>query len=101
MKIRLYQNSIRLRLSSESLELLDRENHVDTQLNFPDNKFLIMELKIGDNYSCQYGNDKIVIQLESAATRSWLGTEGTSISHIFKLDNNLEMSILVEKDFLK
>jgi len=102
MKLRTKSNSIRLRLTQSEVSLMREKKFVREAIHFPANEALIYELKVVNNDQCitaSFNNSSLSIGIPEGIIDRWSGSNEVSILASVKLDNEEELSILVEKDF--
>ena len=103
MKLRLRENSVRLRLLKSEIAQLDDRGFVSETIRFAPDQRLDYELRIDegiDSISASFDDGKISIRLPSDKARSWLetnevGLEDTQVTH-----EDMPLKLLIEKDFV-
>ena len=101
MKLRIQDNSIRLRLTRSEVDALIEEGSVTASVSFPGGTRLEYSLETSSltgQPRAQFSTDRLVVQIPQAVARRWAVTEEVSITGAQPLEND-ELSILVEKDF--
>lgn len=102
MKIRIRDNSIRLRLSRGEVEVV-RENGVLTSVTgFPGGRAFRYSLESSPasvNPAAFYSDNEIRVRLPETIVLAWATTEQVSIEGEQVLDDGEKLMILVEKDF--
>ena len=99
MKLRILDDSIRLRLDRAEVERLGRGGHVEAVTRFPGGTALRYRLTTGPHEDASYGGGEISVTLPAPAANHWACTESeVSIRARLPVDGGA-LSILVEKDF--
>ncbi len=102
MKIRIRDNSIRLRLTRGEVDVMHREGRVVSTTGFPDGHQFTYALEsspasVAPAASCR--GSEIRVRLPETAVLAWATTEQVSIEGLQQLDDGQQLKILVEKDF--
>lgn len=100
MKIRIHENSLRVRLNKEELEMLRKSLPVETCLFFPDGASLTLQVKQNDGFLCTYKEGNISICIPEKEINALKNTPQYMIAHKWSTDNKLKLSILVELDMM-
>lgn len=99
MKLRILDDSIRLRLDRDEVERLGRGGHVEAVTRFPGGAALRYRLTTGPHEAASYRGGEISVTLPAPAANHWARTESeVSIRARLPVDGGA-LSILVEKDF--
>jgi hypothetical protein len=103
MKLRLLDDSIRLRLSRDEVVAADERGVVEGQTRFPDGSvftFALEALKNKSNASASYASDRLVVKLPAPQISAW-AKDNTAVSLHGELALPLggQLKVLVEKDF--
>ncbi len=100
MKIRILDDSIRLRLDRDEVERIGRGESVDCRTRFPHSASFAYGLEVaGERTSATFTGQGIVVNVPEAAAREWASNESdVSIRGEVPLDEG-DLRILVEKDF--
>lgn len=102
MKIRIEDNSIRLRLRRSEVRRLQEERRIAAYTTLPEGRFeYVLELC----ESCQTLNAKrtsegIMVQLPAVAGRGWDASPQVGFEHTLMLKDGGALRLLVEKDFV-
>jgi hypothetical protein len=102
VKIRIKDNSIRLRLTRGEVDAM-RDNGVVTSITgFPGGrqfKYSLESSPASVNPAAFYSDNEIRVRLPETVVLAWATTEQVSIEGDQVLDDGEKLSILVEKDF--
>jgi hypothetical protein len=104
MKLRIHDNSIRLRLTRSEIERFVAEGRIEAALKFgPDaSQRLTYSLEVipGISSMCLHGSaERLMICVPSAIAQDWTGTNRVAIAAKQSVDSQGEIEILVEKEF--
>ena len=102
MKLRIRDNSIRLRLTRHEVEALGRENIVSASTQFSGGRELSYDIECMTSCNAaaaKFSGDRITISLPTAAVLAWSRSEQVSIRGEQSLEGGESLHILVEKDF--
>lgn len=102
MKLRLRENSIRLRLLQSEVAKLREGGFVSEKIRFSQSQMLIYTIAIsGDakEISARFEYDEIVVEIPKSAARDWTETNLVGLESEQTIDENARLKILVEKDF--
>ena len=102
MKLRLLDDSIRLRLSRSDVQAAEAEGIVEAQTRFPDGatfRFALEALAQGPASASCVGN-RMVVRLPAEEISRWAeNDEAVSLRGVVELPDGSQLSLLVEKDF--
>ena len=99
MKIRIQNNSIRLRLSQSEVTSLGKDGACMGKTEFPNTATLVYRLTQAAELNASFNNNVVTIVLPEAEVKSWIETDQVGIQGNLILENEDNLSILVEKDF--
>lgn len=103
MKLRLLDDSIRLRLSRDEVVAADERGRVEGQTRFPDGtvfKFALEALNNASAASASYTRDRMVVTLPAPNISAWAKDDtAVSLRGEAQLPHGGHLKILVEKDF--
>ena len=102
MKIRIKDNSIRLRLTRGEVETVRDSGVVVSTTGFPGGRQFSYALESSPasvNPAAFYSDNEIRVRLPETMVLAWTATEQVSIGGEQTLDDGEKLSILVEKDF--
>jgi len=103
MKLRLLDDSIRLRLSRGEVAAADEQGVVEGQTRFPDGSvftFALEALRDGSQASASYSGRRMVVKLPAPEISTWANDDAAvSLQRELKLPLGGPLKLLVEKDF--
>lgn len=102
MKIRIRDNSVRLRLSRGEVEAINASGVVTSTTGFPGSREFRYSLESSPasvTPAAFYSDNEIRVRLPETVVHAWATTEQVSIEGEQVLDDGNKLSILVEKDF--
>jgi hypothetical protein len=103
MKLRLLDDSIRLRLSRSEVVAADEQGVVEGQTRFPDGSVFTFALEAHDGAaqaSAAYARDRMVVRLPAAEIAAWANDDAAvSLHGELSLPAGGPLKLLVEKDF--
>ncbi len=102
MKLRLYDNSIRLRLSRSEVAELRDDGLLNVTVAFPDERQFDYTLESSPAIvapTARYVDHTMLVRLPESAVREWADSEQVSIASEQAVDGSKALQILVEKDF--
>ena len=102
MKIRIKDNSIRLRLTRGEVDAMRDTGVVTSITGFPGSRHFTYSLESSPasvNPAAFYSDNEIRVRLPETVVLAWATTEQVSIEGEQILDDGETLSILVEKDF--
>jgi hypothetical protein len=94
MKLRILDNSVRLRLRHSEVESFAKEGKVESQAIFSPVSVLRYSLETGKTLQVSFENSRIRVVVPKQSADAWTSGNEIAISGQFG-----EISILVEKDF--
>jgi hypothetical protein len=103
MKLRLRENSIRLRLLQSEVEKLKTTGSVKEEITFGKLQKLIYHIKISENaktISAFFEAGEIIVEIPSEPARNWIDSEQISLKAEQFVEDEATLSILIEKDFV-
>ncbi len=102
VKLRIRDNSIRLRLTQSEVDTLRHEGRVSARTLFPGGREFRYEIECTPESvapgACLSDNG-LMVRLPETSVRAWATTEQVSITGEQQLDDAEKLVILVEKDF--
>ena len=99
MKLRIQDNSIRFRLSQSEVTNFGIDGAVMGKVEFPGGNTLVYRLTQAPILSGNLINNIVTIALPEQKVQEWLNTDQVGIKGNLTLENEDNLSILVEKDF--
>ena len=102
MKLRIRDNSVRLRLTRTEVDTLRDEGIVQARTPFPGGRELRYEVESSPasvSPGAFLSNTTVTIRLPESAVRAWATSEQVSIEGETQHTNGEKLVILVEKDF--
>jgi hypothetical protein len=103
MKLRLLDDSIRLRLSQSEVVAADEQGIVESRTRFPDGSaftFVLEAPKSGSGMSASYARDRLVVKLPASEISAWANDDAAvSLHGELRLPDGGQLKLLVEKDF--
>ena len=102
MKIRIRDNSLRLRLTRGEVDAIRDNGVVTSTTGFPGGRQFSYSLESSPasvNPAAFYSDNEIRVRLPETQVLAWTTTEQVSIEGEQVLDDGEKLSILVEKDF--
>ncbi len=103
MKLRLLDDSIRMRLSRSEVDAANETGVVEGRTRFPNGStftFALEALEQGEAPSAAYDSNRMVVRLPAAEIAAW-ATDDTAVSLTGELNlpDGGPLTLLVEKDF--
>ena len=102
MKLRIRDNSIRLRLTQTEVDLLKREGFVTAQTGFADGQVFGYTLESSPasvKPEASFSKSGIAVRVPESEVLAWSSSNQVSMSGSQQLDDGQTLAILVEKDF--
>jgi hypothetical protein len=102
MKLRLRENSIRLRLLQSEIKLLKEIGSVSETITFNASQILIYRLQISEVSEIQasFEGSEIIVEIPLQTANNWINTEQVGLEFKQKIFDAKSLSILIEKDFV-
>jgi hypothetical protein len=102
MKLRIHENSLRLRLTQKEVAHLRCSGRVDASIRFAPDRILsysIETLSDADRISVALDENAIRVAIPTVIAIHWTDSDDVSIHASQSAGANLELELLVEKDF--
>ncbi len=102
MKLRIRDNSIRLRLTRIEVDTVSSEGVVKARVSLPGGNgldYIPESSSVTERPTARFTDDALTVMLPEAAVNQWASTEQVSIAADEALDDGDVLKILVEKDF--
>lgn len=103
MKLRLRENSIRLRLLQGEIQQLRENGIVSEKIQFNQSQTFTYTLKISNEIkqiSASFENSEVIVVIPFDAARDWTETNLVGLESEQSVDGNLTLKIKLEKDFV-
>ena len=100
MKIRIHDDSVRLRLDRQEVERIRRGETVTCHTHFPRDRVLVYQLAVHDglHVAASFHDHTISIVVPRATAERWAATDEVSI-HGEEIAGGTRLKLLIEKDF--
>ena len=101
MKLRIKDNSIRLRLTQTEVERIGNGDQIHNNLNFPGGE-RVSYLLVGsavENPEIDYKDNRISISVPTEILTIWANSNEVSLLYELSLDHDNVLKLLIEKDF--
>ena len=100
MKIRILENSVRLRLTQSEVEQLAKTGRVRQTINFGNSAlhYSIQKASV-DDIQAIYESNEILISIPTKTVDDWSNSDQISLQETVAINNKETLKILVEKDF--
>lgn len=102
MKLRIRDNSIRLRLTQGEVATLRDSGLISARVSFPGGggiTYAIESSPASVKPMARYSNDTIEVRVPEDTVRDWADTDRVSIASEQALDQGGSLTLLIEKDF--
>ncbi|MEY5035261.1 MAG: hypothetical protein RLZZ110_278 [Bacteroidota bacterium] len=99
MKIRITENTLRIRLSDSDLNQLVRHTPLSVSLPFGVSEFRIT-LTTSDNTQTTLVNEEITVAIATETLIPWINSKENTLSTTIAHPNNRTLNVFVEKDYL-
>ncbi len=99
MKIRITENTLRIRLSDSDLNQLVRHTPLSVSLPFGLSEFRIT-LTTSDNTQTTLVNEEITVAIATETLIPWINSKENTLSTTIAHPNNRTLNVFVEKDYL-
>lgn len=103
MKLRLRENSIRLRLLQSEIKKLKDSGKVSEEISFSESHKLIYCLEISEDLqeiSAKFENGEIIVKIPVQAAQNWIETDLVGLENEQQINGENSLKILIEKDFV-
>lgn len=100
MKIRILENSLRLRLSQSEVQQLNTRGDVKQRINFGLSalKYSIIKKEI-ESIKSLYQSNEILILVPAKMVEDWANSDLISLQESISINEEENLKILIEKDF--
>lgn len=101
MKIRIKNNSVRLRLSKPDLDQFGKEGYIEEKTEFPGSTFTyaIQKLFDGKALDASFIDQKLTLFVPKHIVQEWTDTAIVGFNHALPVGENRTLFLLIEKDF--
>jgi hypothetical protein len=101
MKIRIYGNSVRIRLSRSEVEKFGKEGYLEDKTEFGDSNLIyaLQSKPNGNDLSASFDGNKITMFVPEKLQREWTGSEKVGYEANMPIGNDKTLYLLLEKDF--
>jgi hypothetical protein len=102
VKLRIRDNSIRLRLTRAEADILRDDGLVSARTGFPGGRefqYVVESSPASVNPGAFFSDNVVTVRLPETAVLAWANSEQVSIVGEQRLDDGEPLTILVEKDF--
>jgi hypothetical protein len=103
MKLRLRENSVRLRLLQTEVAKLQENGSVSEQIRFGQSQNLTYTLKASDaaeEISAYFSDGEMIVEVPAHKAQEWATGKEVGLQKEQKVDDALTLKILIEKDFV-
>ncbi len=102
MKLRLRENSIRLRLLQSEITRLQEHGSVSERIRFAPHNALNYSVDVSEQakeITAHFDNGDIKVEIPEALANEWIETEQIGLENEQIIDGDLRLKIILEKDF--
>ncbi|MGI8786429.1 MAG: DUF7009 family protein [Pyrinomonadaceae bacterium] len=102
MKLRLRENSIRLRLLQSEIFNLRESGTISEKIRFDAFQTLTYTIAVSrqtEKISARFSDKEIIVEIPFAAAQNWLATNLVGLESKQAIDENSTLKITIEKDF--
>lgn len=101
MKIRIKDNSVRLRLTQGEVKTFEIERMVSAKVDFMNRTSLkyTLQWSMDTEFSAVYDNDEIKVTVPNHVGEKWLKPEEVGMEYYANMHAEEKLRILIEKDF--
>ena len=103
MKLRIRETTLRFRLARPEAETFDQTGTTGDNVRFGlgKNDFgYLLEKTPNSNFSASFADGIIVVRVPASDASSWANSDEVSLAGTFLADEQTELRILIEKDFV-
>jgi hypothetical protein len=101
MKLRIKDNSIRLRLTQTEVGRIGNGDQIHSNLNFPGGEkvsYMLVGSAVEDP-EIEYKDNRISISIPTEILTKWANSDEVSLLYELSLDHDNVLELLIEKDF--
>lgn len=101
MKIRIKDNSLRLRLTQSEVDTFQQDGSVSGAINFPNGRSMIYSLNKnnGNNFAAEFNGAQMLVSVPESAFSTWLKPTEVGMEDRLDLEGGETLRLLIEKDF--
>lgn len=99
MKLRILDNSIRIRLSKSEVELLSKKGEITANTPLPSSNFTYSLESTESSFQVVHSSEGLKIQVPKETVSSWANSNRVGFRNTFELADGSKTSLLIEKDF--
>lgn len=101
MKLRIKDESVRLRLDKVDLDTLNEKGKVETVTPFWNRmlKYAVRTTTSVSHLSATFENERIMLYIPESYLAEMIETDKVGFDHVQKNEDGTQLSILIEKDF--
>ncbi len=102
LKLRIQDNSIRLRLTRGEVDRVQQEGQVSAATDFPGGARLEYALEASGaarHPEARFAAGRLLVSVPESAVQAWAGSDQVSLTGTQPLDGGEALKVLVEKDF--
>jgi hypothetical protein len=102
MKLRIRDNSVRLRLERGEVDALSRHDRVAATTSFANGAafaYVVESSQVSTSPEAIFADNSIIVRIPAAAVEAWANSGQVSMQGEQSLEGGETLSILVEKDF--
>lgn len=101
MKLRIRDNSLRLRLSQTEVEIFETDKKVSARIHFPGDMHMEYVLIWSDkeSFSASFDGTLMTASVPHSIGKNWLKPEEITIDHFVENGTETKLRLLIEKDF--
>jgi len=101
MKLRIHENSLRIRVDRPDLEALRRDGCIEHRLAISAGSALVYRLELGstDALSARLDGSRVTVTLPRAMAEDWYDDDAVAVSAEQIVDQHNRLTLLIEKDF--
>lgn len=102
MKIRIKENSLRIRLLKSEVDKLEAEGYLEAETTFVNNKlvYALESIEEGDQLSVDFMDNKITMFVPLSLLKGWAQNSVVGFNAQMPLTENGSLFLLLEKDFV-
>ncbi|MEQ1607204.1 MAG: hypothetical protein ABL999_20265 [Pyrinomonadaceae bacterium] len=103
MKLRIRENTLRFRLGRSEVETFDQTGTIGGKVRFGQNLAEFgysLETTPESGFSASFTDGRLVVQVPASRANSWANSDEVSLAGTILPDEQTELEILIEKDFV-